>query len=466
MLVCLLELFDKLTFLPYKGENMAQNNPISPALASGFRDYLPQDMIPRQWMLDTIRNVFERFGFVPLDTSGIEREEVLKGGDPNFKMQIFKTFLRNQESGLALRFDLTVPLARVVSLYPNEISKPFKRYQMGKVWRGEKPQAGRFCEFMQFDADIVGSNRTSADAEIISLMYETLTALGVSDFVIKVNNRKILNGLAAYVGYSPDKTVEVLRLIDKLDKSGWETISSEIAETASLAPEQLDQLKRFLDLRAGSNEETVNSVLELMSKSPEAIEGAKELAEITTYADALGVPRSAWQIDLSVARGLGYYTGPVFETILLKLPGIGSVFSGGRYDDLVARFGGDNIPATGASVGVDRLFAALETLDLIPKKKTMTKAIVLNFDPSVETYCNKAVGLIRQAGIPAELYLGKEITIKGQLAYALRHEIPVIVIIGSRERDNNVVQVKDPKNRVQNEIPLAELPAAVRKIVD
>ena len=236
---------------------MAQNNPISPALASGFRDYLPQDMIPRQWMLDTIRNVFERFGFVPLDTSGIEREEVLKGGDPNFKMQIFKTFLRNQESGLALRFDLTVPLARVVSLYPNEISKPFKRYQMGKVWRGEKPQAGRFCEFMQFDADIVGSNRTSADAEIISLMYETLTALGVSDFVIKVNNRKILNGLAAYVGYSPDKTVEVLRLIDKLDKSGWETISSEIAETASLAPEQLDQLKRFLDLRARSNQNTI-----------------------------------------------------------------------------------------------------------------------------------------------------------------------------------------------------------------
>src|SRR3990167_6122523 len=230
--------------------SVSKKSSISPTLASGFRDYLPEDMIPRQWMLDTIRSVFERFGFVPLDTSGIEREEVLTGGDPNFKKQIFKTYLRNQESGLALRFDLTVPLARVVSLYPNEISKPFKRYQMGKVWRGEKPQAGRFCEFMQFDADIVGSNRTSADAEIISLMYETLTALGITDFVIKVNNRKILNGLAAYVGYSPDKTVEVLRLIDKLDKSGWETISSEIAETASLAPEQLDQLKRFLDLRS------------------------------------------------------------------------------------------------------------------------------------------------------------------------------------------------------------------------
>ncbi|MDQ3014848.1 MAG: histidine--tRNA ligase, partial [bacterium] len=390
---------------------MNEKTTISPALASGFRDYLPEDMIPRQWMLDTIRIVFERFGFLPLDTPGVEREEILTGGDPNFKMQIFKTFLRTQESGLALRFDLTVPLARVVSLYPNEISKPFKRYQMGKVWRGEKPQAGRFCEFMQFDADIVGSSRTSADAEVVSLMYETLTALGITDFMIKVNNRKILNGLAAFVGYQADRTVEVLRMIDKLDKLGWENISGELADTIKLGPDQLEKLKKFLDLRTGSNEETTTAVLELMADSPEAVEGAKELAEITTFVDALGVPRSAWQIDLSVARGLGYYTGPVFETTLLKLPSIGSVFSGGRYDDLVARFGGDSIPATGASVGVDRLFAALETLGLVPKKKTTTKVIVLNFDNDSEAYCNQAVGLLRRSGVPTELYLGKEHTI-------------------------------------------------------
>jgi histidyl-tRNA synthetase len=387
---------------------MTEKASISPALASGFRDYLPEDMIPRQWMLDTIRSVFERFGFLPLDTSGVEREEILTGGDPNFKMQIFKTFLRSQESGLALRFDLTVPLARVVSLYPNEISKPFKRYQMGKVWRGEKPQAGRFCEFMQFDADIVGSGRTSADAEVVSLMYETLTALGITDFMIKVNNRKILNGLAAYVGYSADKTVEVLRQIDKLDKLGWENISGELADKIPLEPIQIEKLKKFLDLRTGTNEDTTAAVLKLMASSSEAVEGAKELAEITTFVDALGVPRNAWQIDLSVARGLGYYTGPVFETTLLKLPSIGSVFSGGRYDDLVARFGGDSIPATGASVGVDRLFAALETLGLVPKRKTTTKVIVLNFDNNSEAYCNQAVGLLRRSGVPTELYLGKE----------------------------------------------------------
>jgi histidyl-tRNA synthetase len=444
---------------------MPEKNSIVPSLASGFRDYLPEDMIPRQWMLDTIRSVFERFGFLPLDTSGIEREEILTGGDPNFNKQIFRTFLKTQESGLALRFDLTVPLARVVSLYQNEIKKPFKRYQMGKVWRGERPQAGRFCEFMQFDADIVGSSRMSADAEILSLMYETLTALGITDFMIKVNNRKILNGLSAYIGYPPDRTAEVLRIIDKLDKLGWEGISKELVDVVELTQEQLEKLKKFLDLRASNNEEMISAVLELMAASPEAVEGAKELSDITNFVDALGVPRDAWQVDLSVSRGLGYYTGTVFETTLLKLPNLGSVFSGGRYDDLVARFGGESIPATGASVGVDRLFAALETLKLVPQKKTTTKVMVLNFDNESEVYCNKVVGLLRKSGIPAEIYLGKEHTIKEQLNYSLKNEVPVIIIAGSRERDKEVVQVKDSVNRTQKEVSLADLPDAVRKIV-
>lgn len=436
---------------------MNEKRAVNPALASGFRDYLPKDMIPRQWMLDTIRSVFERFGFLPLDTSGIEREEVLTGGDPNFKMQIFKAFLHNQESGLALRFDLTVPLARVVSLYPNEISKPFKRYQMGKVWRGEKAQSGRFCEFMQFDADIVGSSKTSADAEIVALIYETLTALGVTDFLIKVNNRKILNGLAAYVGYSAEKTVDVLRIIDKLDKLGWENVSGELGDVIGLDSEQLTKLKTFLDLRGSSNEETIESVLEIMSNSPEAVEGARELAEIVKFVDALGVPRDVWQIDLSVARGLGYYTGPVFETMLRKMLGIGSVFSGGRYNDLVSRFGGDNIPATGASVGVDRLFYALETLGLIPKEMSATKVLVLNFDSESEVYCHKAATILRKANIQTELYLGKEVTLKGQLAYALKREVPLLIIAGSRERDGEFVQVKDVRKREQKSVPISEL---------
>ena len=173
-----------------------KENKITPELASGFRDYLPEDMIPRQRMFDTIRGVFERFGFIPLDTPALEKEEILTGGDENFRMHIFKTNVKVGEEKLALRFDLTVPLARVIAQYPNEIKKPFKRYQVGPVWRAEKPQAGRFREFTQFDADIVGSASMMADAEIISVMYETMTALGISNFLIKVNNRKILNGLA------------------------------------------------------------------------------------------------------------------------------------------------------------------------------------------------------------------------------------------------------------------------------
>ena len=197
---------------------------INPELAGGFRDYLPEDMIPRQKMFDTIRDVFERFGFVPLDTPGLEKEEILTGGDPNFRMQIFRAGLRAGDEGLALRFDLTVPLARVVSAYGDKLERPFKRYQIGKVWRGEKPQAGRFREFVQFDADIVGSNKTSADAEIVALIYETLTALGLSRFFINVNNRKILNGLTSLVGFELTSNAEVLRIIDKLDKIGWDGV--------------------------------------------------------------------------------------------------------------------------------------------------------------------------------------------------------------------------------------------------
>ncbi len=439
---------------------------ISPALASGFRDYLPADMIPRQWMLDTIRSVFERFGFLPLDTSGIEREEVLTGGDPDFKKQIYRASLRSEFSSLALRFDLTVPLARVISLYPSEISKPFKRYQMGKVWRGEKAQAGRFCEFMQFDADTVGSDRASADAEIISLMFETLTALGVTNFKINVNNRKILNGLADYVGFSSELSTEVLRIIDKLGKIGWEGVSKELTEVlGDISFGQFARIKNFLDLRTGSNEEILDSVATMMFNSPQAVEGAKELAEITNLVDALGVPRDAWQIDLSVARGLGYYTGTVFETTLLDLPSIGSVFSGGRYDDLVARFCKDSIPAVGASVGVDRLFAALETLNLVPKRKTNTKVVVLNFEAAAEAYCNQIVGVLRRAGISTELYLGKETSIKGQLAYALKQEVPTIIIAGGRERDAKTVQVKNVEKRTQDAIMIEQLPEFVKTII-
>jgi len=444
---------------------MNEKNTISPELGSGFKDYLPEDMIPRQKMFDTIRSTFERFGFVPLDTPGIEREEILTGGDPNFKMQIFRTGLRIGDEGLALRFDLTVPLARVVSLYGDRISRPFKRYQTGKVWRGEKAQAGRFREFVQFDADIVGSERMSADAEIIALMYETMSSLGLSRFSIRINNRKLLNGLTDYVGYDQSLNADVLRTIDKLDKIAWEGVSAELKERSSFNDDQLSKLKKFLDLRSSSSLELLTELSGLMASSPVAQRGIAELTEIANNPKSLNVPDTSWRIDLSVARGLGYYTGPVFETILDDLPSIGSVFSGGRYDDLVARFGDRSVAATGASVGVDRLFAAMEKLGLIKKVMATAKVVVLNFDSTAEDYCQKIVTAIRQSGLQAELYLGKETNLKAQLAYALGQNIPVVVIAGGSEKDRGVVQIKDIQRRKQVETTFDNVSAVIKSIL-
>lgn len=444
---------------------MNEKTAISPELASGFKDYLPEDMIPRQRMFDIIRSTFERFGFVPLDTPCLEKEAVLTGGDPNFRMQIFRAGLRTSNEGLALRFDLTVPLARVVSSYGDKLEKPFKRYQIGKVWRGEKPQAGRFREFVQFDADIVGSNKTSADAEIIAVMYETLVALGLTRFEIKVNNRKILNGLPSLVGYEPTSNTEVLRIIDKLDKIGWNGVKEELREKLSLGEPQMDKLKRFIEIRSDSPRETLTCLGELCGSSTEIAVGASELSEIINHLKMLGVPDNKWRVDLSVARGLGYYTGPVFETSLLDIPEIGSVFSGGRFDDLVARFGERSVPATGASVGVDRLFAAMEKLGLIKKERAVTQVFVLNFDVQAEDYCQEIVSIVRKAGFRGELYLGKETSLKGQLSYATKQETPVVIIAGGTEKTKRTAQVKNMAERQQVESPFSNICSTIQTML-
>ena len=450
---------------------------INPELASGFRDYLPEEMIPRQKMFDTIRAVFERFGFVPLDTPALEREEVLTGGDPDFKMQIYRVGLRHPDTtadteileddrGLALHFDLTVPLARVIARYQQQIQKPFKRYQVGKVWRGEKAQAGRYREFVQFDADIVGSESKMADSEIIALMYETLSALGVPNFLIRVNNRKVLNGLAAYAGFDLAQTPDVLRVIDKLDRQGWENVQDELVREVGLDREQTTALRRFINLNSNTPLETLNAVERLMDKSPIAMEGISELREIMEHVIALGVPNDRWTIDLSVARGLGYYTGPVFEAILMDLPSIGSVFSGGRYDDLVARFTPTMVPATGASVGVDRLFTALEQMGLIQKQSAVAPVMVLNFDPTAGTACERVATRLRRTGISTEIYLGRERTLRAQISYAVRKEVSVVILIGSTELANGTLQIRDMKARTQSEVQEDEVLTFVRQILN
>jgi len=439
---------------------------------SGFRDYLPSDAIPRQKILDTVRGVFELFGFEPLETPGVEKEEILTGGDPDFKKEIFRISTRGEkEKDIALRFDLTVPLARVVAQYRNEIKRPFKRYQVGPVWRGERPQFGRYREFIQCDADIVGSSSMMADAEIIAVIYESMTALGLKNFQIRINNRKILNGLPEYIGFSADAAENVLRSIDKLGKQGWTAVSSELAASkkengANLTKKQIEKLKSFLEIKDKNQIKVLEKVLNTSCDLPIVNEGVEELKQVIENLRALGVPSDKWVIDLSVARGLGYYTGPVFECVIENLEEVGSIFGGGRYDGLVKRFSSVSVPATGVSLGIDRLFSAMEKLGFLSKQKTISRVIVLNFERSCESYCAEIATLLRKSGISTEVYMGSEKTLRGQLAYAVRNEIPVVLIAGGGEKKKKSAQVKNMKTREQKEIKVGEIAKFIQNILE
>ncbi len=427
---------------------------INAELASGFKDYLPEEMIPKQNMLDKIRAIFERFGFYPLETPIIEKEEVLTGGDVNFNKQIFKIA---GDSGLALRFDLTIPLARVFAANSN-ISRPFKRYQIGKAFRAEHAQLGRFREFTQCDADIVGSDSQMADAEIISLLYEALSSLGLRDFTIKIGSRKILSGI---VGESAPKNSDIeaiIRIIDKLDKIGWAGIEKEL-ESLNIDL-KIEELKKDLeaDIMTGS----------ITAKYPNSLvlkDGVDELLGVLDHLEALSVPRENFKVDLSIARGLGYYTGIVFETILKDIPNIGSIASGGRYDDLVSRFSKDKVPAVGVSIGVDRLFTALMKLGSIKLAKKMADVLILNFDGSSAEKVQKTATLLRSVNIKTEIYLGSDNSFKGQLAYAVKEEFPILVIIGPKEMASGSIQIKDMINREQFEVPEAGLLAKIQELL-
>ncbi|MDD5222188.1 MAG: histidine--tRNA ligase [Patescibacteria group bacterium] len=452
---------------------MAKNN-INPELPSGFRDYLPQEMIARQKMLNIIEQTFQKFGFLPLDTPCLEREEILTGGDEDFKKQIYRAGLKDSNDKLALRFDLTVPLARVVASSQEQISLPFKRYQIGKVWRGERPQAGRFREFVQFDADIVGTKSMMADAEIIALMSEIMSNLGFKNFLIQINNRKILNGLSEYAGYEAEKNAEVIRILDKVDKIGWDDVKKllsgkEIEEDEdkklNLNDQQIQAIKNIIDINDKDSSNVLAKVKSLMKDSAIAQEGIAELEEIIGHLDALGVPKDKWVVDLSIARGLGYYTGPVYETILTDMIQLGSVFSGGRYDGLVNRFMANSIPATGASVGVDRLFVAVKEMKLIESPKTVSKVLVLDIEPSARQEAEKVLTLLRKNSIASEMYFGNEKTIKGQLSYGVCQDFPVIIIIGSDELKRGVIQIKNIKTREQFEVKEKDLVQKVKEIV-
>lgn len=439
---------------------------IKPILPSGFNDYLPPKASWRFELLKTIKNQFENFGFLPLETPAIEQEKTLTGGDKNFKKEIFRIKKSNQETKeeLALRFDLTVPLARVMTLYPNDLPLPFKRYSIGNVWRGEKAQGGRFREFLQCDVDIVGSESVISDAEIIALMYQVTLALGFQNFLIKINSREILNALPFYLDFPSQNLDEVLRIVDKLDKIGERQVKSELEKLSYLNREKIKKLITLFNLKAKDNVELINLVQAKLSNEYSQV-GFKKLKLLIGYLDAFGVPSDKWVFDLATVRGLSYYTGFVFEVILLDLVEVGSIFSGGRYDGLSEKLGGNFLPAVGASLGFDRAFYALEKLGIIETTKIAQEPKVMVIYPEEKNALEaiKIVQLLRNNEISANIYLGKEKTLRGQLAYCLKNNYQVAIIVGEEEIQKKKVAVKIFKSYQQINVKIEDLPLVLKK---
>ena len=423
----------------------AVKNRVEPTLPGGFRDYGPADAIVRSQMLETIRKTFEIFGFDPMETASIQRKEVLFGGEKESAKIVFEAKgSREKKSDTALRFDLTVPFARFMAANP-EISKPFKRYQIGTVWRGESPQAGRYREFMQADIDIFGSSSMDADAEVIATIYRTLKNLGIENFVIKINSRKFLNSILGLIGIPQDKASAFFRLLDKREKIG-----------------NVEYKKEYEKLFNKRITEATRAVLGLdgedkMRTLPGATVAYQELNKLREKLVAGGISEKFIEQDSSIARGFDYYTGVVFETFLTKAPEMGSIASGGRYDELIVPFTGKKIPAIGASIGIDRLFAAQEKLGLIKKQATVTKVLVLNVSARCSSDYTEMVKQLRDAGINTSLYLGDDTSFQAQFSYAVKKEIPFVVIFGEEEKKKNVVAVKNLTTRKQEEVAGSQL---------
>jgi histidyl-tRNA synthetase len=426
---------------------------VKPRLSRGLRDLLPEQIGARQRMIDTIRGVYENYGFVPLDTPAIEYLEVLKGSEAGDTAgQVFGV-AGPEEEALGLRFDLTVPLARVVAQY-RDLPRPFRRYHVGPVWRADKPDPGRYREFTQFDLDSVGAPSEVADTEIIAGMCDTLTALGAEPYRVRFSSRGVLNLLLPHAGIPRGRGADVFRVLDKLDKigpakvrleltAGYQDESGDRIPGLGLEDRQVDAIEAFLAIESGPRD----GVLEELRRLFAGVEGADDeievLARISHQLDVLGYGEDRAALDVSIARGLGYYTGPVWEAVLLDAPQFGSVFGGGRYDDLVMRFLGERVPATGGSIGVDRLLAALVHLGRLQTRHSTAEVLVTVLDRSMLDDYLTLTWELRRAGIPTELYLGSGRNPGKQMKYADRTGVPLALLYGPDEKARGVVAVKD-----------------------
>ncbi|MGA2068062.1 MAG: histidine--tRNA ligase [Thermoguttaceae bacterium] len=439
---------------------------ISPRTLQGFRDYLPAAMIPRERLIETARRVYRSYGFSPIDTPALEYLEILAGkGGTETDKQIYK-FQDHGGRWVGLRFDLTVPLARFAAQHIAELGTPFKRYHIATVWRGERPQHGRFREFMQCDFDTIGTRSVAADIETALVIHDLFRAIGFEDFTIRLNNRLVLTGLLERLGLA-ERAADVLRALDKLAKIGADRVAQEMVELAGASPEQARQVLRLAEI-AGSNDEVLRQLDPLLEGSATGQAGLGTLREITAALAAAGVKSDRVRLDASIARGLDYYTGTVFETFLAALPAIGSVCSGGRYDNLAGLYTAQELPGVGASLGLDRLLAAMEELRMVSKVATPAPVFIPYFDKDrLHEYLRLAAAL-RAAGIGAEVFPEPK-KLGQQLKYADRRGFRVALIAGENEFRGGVCQVKDLARAQQRDVPLSndatEIVAAVKELL-
>ena len=428
-------------------------------LFQGTRDVLPSEALPRQELVDTLTRVFQRFGFAPLETPAMEYVDVLLGkyGSEGEKL-IYKLAYKGGDV-LALRYDLTVPLSRMVAMNPN-LPMPFKRYQIQPVWRGDRPQPaqGRFREFIQCDVDTVGSASMAADAENIVVVHDGILTLGIEEFVIRVNNRKILKGLTRWAGVPEDRQADLFRTIDKLDKIGIEGVTAELQKLelwGAPAQKVLDAMEQ-----KGSPSEVLESARALFGDDAQAAEGLTELKEVLTYVEALGVSLDRIQVDLHLTRGLDYYTGPIYEVNLTSLQNFGSLGGGGRYDDLMTVYGKAAIPATGVSIGLSRVLAALFKLELFEERSSPSRVLVMRFPDTPLEESLRLASELRDAKIPSEVCFEAE-RLKKQFQLAERKGIPIAAILGAREVSEGTVNLKHLASGEQVTVARADAPAKI-----
>ena len=417
-------------------------NKTEPRTLSGFMELLPNEQILFNQMKSIIENTYKRFGFLPLDTPVIELSEVLlaKAGGETEK-QIYR--FTKGENDLSLRFDLTVPLAKYVAKNYGNLSFPFRRDQIGKVYRGERTQKGRFREFYQCDIDIIGDGELDFinDAEIPSVIYNIFKELGFNDFTICINNRKILNGLFESIGQK-NASVEILRIIDKIDKIGREAVEEEL-EKLSVGKEQIEKIMSFIQIE-GNSDEKIQKLEALGIDNETFVEGVNELKQVVKNIRLFGVPDINFRVDLTIARGLDYYTGTVYETFLNEYREVGSVCSGGRYENLAEYYTDKKLPGVGVSIGLTRLFYKLNELNLIQaEQKSVAQVLIIPMIENLDMPITLATEL-RKLGINTEIYLNDK-KLKAKFKYADKLEIPYVIVIGEDEINNNKIKLKDMK---------------------